>query len=138
VRILLDTNIVVAGLLSAKGPPGLLLRAWLQGRFELVTSREQLHELARVLSYPHLRDRIDPLQAQDFVENVEVLAVVATNLPRIDLSPDPDDNVILASAVAGEADLIVSGDKVGILGLRVILDIPIVTAREAIDRIEGR
>ena len=54
-RILLDTNIIVAGFLSPKGPPGRLVRAWLQGRFELVTSQEQLDELARVLGYQRLR-----------------------------------------------------------------------------------
>lgn len=133
-RILLDTNIVVAGFLSPKGPPGRLLLAWLQGRFQLVTSREQLHEIARVLGYERITSRIDPVQAQELVENVEVLAFLAEGLPDIDLSSDPADNVILATAVAGKADLVVSGDKPGVLVLREV-EGPIVAAREALERL---
>ena len=46
-RILLDTNVIVVGLISQKGPPATLIRAWLDGVFELVTAREQLDELIR-------------------------------------------------------------------------------------------
>lgn len=134
-RILLDTNVVVAGLLSPKGPPGGLVRAWLRGGFELVTSREQLHELARVLSYERIRTRLDDEQAQGFLNNVDALAVIATNLPDIEVSPDPEDNVILATAVAGGADLIVSGDRAGMLELQSVEGIPIVSARAAFERL---
>ena len=132
-RILLDTNILVAGLLTPKGPPGQLVRAWLQGRFTLVTSAEQLGELARVFRYPRLAKRIDSVQARDFLENIEVLAVVATDLPTITRSPDPADNVILATAVAGEAEAVVSGDKAHVVALGEVEGIPILTAREALE-----
>lgn len=134
-RFLLDTNIIVAGLLSPNGPPGQLLRAWIEGRFELVTSEEQLDELRRVLEYAHLKRRISEEQARDFVENVEALAIVVSDLPTITLSPDPDDNVILATAVAGDADAVVSGDKADVLALRDVEGISIVTAREAVERL---
>ena len=102
-RILLDTNIIIAGLISPKGPSAALIRGWLEGRFELVTAREQLDELSRVLTYKHLARLIDPAQACDFVDNVGVLAVLAVGLPNVAVSPDPADNIILAIAVAGEA-----------------------------------
>ena len=135
VRILLDTNIIVAGFLTPKGPPGRLLLAWLQGRFLLVTSQEQLDELARVLSYERIKSRIDPEQAQDFLDNVAVLAVMASKLPVLELSPDPSDNVILATAVAGQADLLVSGDKTDVLALGAVEGVSIVTATEALARL---
>ncbi len=131
-RILLDTNIIVAGLMSAKGPPGQLISSWLSGRYELVTSEEQLEELARVLTYDRIRSRIDHNQAQNFIENVGAIAFMATDLPTITASPDPADNQILATAVAGKANLIVSGDKNDVLALSEIVGIPIVTAREAL------
>jgi len=133
VRILLDTNILVAGLLTPKGPPGQLLSAWLQGTFTRVTSEAQLDELARVLSYPRLAERIDTIQAQDILENIEVLAVMAADLPTISQSPDPADNVILATAVAGEADAMISGEKAHVLVLGAIEDISIMTARAALE-----
>lgn len=132
-RILLDTNILVAGLLTPKGPPGQLLSAWLQGTFTLVTSEEQLDKLARVLSYPRLEERIDAIQARDILENLEVLAAMAADLPTISQAPDPADNVILATAVAGEADAVVSGDKAHVLALGGIGGIPIMTARAALE-----
>ncbi len=134
-RLLLDTNIIVSGLLSPKGAPGKLVRAWLDGRFELVTSEEQLDELRRVLGYEHLKPLISPAQARDFVENVDALAIVAVDLPTLDVSPDQDDNVILATAVAGDAEAVVSGDKRDVLALGGVEGIPIITAREAVERL---
>ena len=126
---------MVSGLLSSHGPPGRLIAAWLDLGFELVTSAEQIGELRRVLAYPKLRPFIDPGQARDFVENVGALADVRADLPALEVSPDPDDNVILASVVAGAADAVVSGDKSGMLALRAVEGIPIITARDAIERL---
>lgn len=134
-RLLLDTNILVSGLLTSKGAPGKLVRAWLDMRFELVTSKGQIDELRRVLTYERLQPYIQPDQARDFVENLEVLAVVAANLPTLNASPDPDDNVILATAVAGTAEVIVSGDKSDMLALGEVAGIPIISAREAVERL---
>ena len=134
-RLLLDTNIIISGLLSSKGAPGKLVRAWLSGRFELVTSEEQLDELRRVLDYEHLKRLIKPAQARDFVENVDALAIMAVDLPVLDVSPDPDDNVILATAVAGDAEAVVSGDKRDVLALGEVEGVSIITAREAVERL---
>ena len=110
------------------------MRAWLEGRFELVTSKE-LAELRRVLGYEHLQPRITAAQAQDFVENVDAVAIMATDLPTLEVSSDPDDNVVLATAVAGDADAVVSGDKADVLALGDVEGIPIITAREAVERL---
>ena len=62
-------------------------------------------------------------------------ALVLDEPPEVDLSPDPKDNLILAAAVAGMANLIVSGDKKHMLVLGKVEGIPVVTAREALERI---
>ena len=111
------------------------MRAWLDDRFELVTSEAQLDELRRVLRYEHLKPRINPAQARDFVENVDALAIVASDLPTLEVSSDPDDNVILATAVAGNAEAVVSGDRADVLALGDVEGIPIITAREAVERL---
>lgn len=138
VRILLDTNVIISGFLSAKGPPGQLLQGWLEGRFELVTSQSQLDELERALGYDKLRDRIRPDQVRDFVDNIDVMAVVVPSIPTVTLSPDPDDNPILATAIAAQADLIISGDKPHMVALGEAHGIPIVTPREALNRLEAQ
>lgn len=112
-----------------------MLRAWLGGRFELVTSREQLAELARVLDYPRLRSRVLPEQKHDFLNHIEALADLAVDLPTLDVSPDPSDNVILAAAVAGRAHLVVSGDFAGMLALKDVRGVPIVSVSEALRRL---
>ena len=64
--------------------------------------------------------------------------MVMADLPEVNVSPDSKDNPILATAVAGEADLLVSGDKGDMLALGNVEGIPIVTAREAIGRLRRR
>ena len=53
----------------------------------------------------------------------------------IDVSPDPDDNRILAAAVVGRADLIVSGDKKHMLAVQTVRQIPIISPQEAVLRL---
>jgi predicted nucleic acid-binding protein len=62
-------------------------------------------------------------------------AIVLDDLSPVDHSPDPDDNFILAAAVAAKADLIVSGDKNHVLDLGEVEGIPIVSPREALERL---
>lgn len=131
-RIVLDTNIIISGLLSETGPPGLLLKLWLEGKFELLISKAQLGELSRVFEYKKIRERIPPEQAADLLGHIDALAVVIDPLPSIRLSPDPDDNAILATAIESQADFIVSGDKTDLLSLKKAEGIPIITARQAI------
>jgi len=130
--VLLDTNVIVSGLLSGDAPPGRLLMAWQDGAFVLLSSRRQIDELRRVMAYDRLRTRIGPQQALDVLDNLDASAVIVEPAAGIDLSQDPDDNVILATAIAGRADLIVSGDKRHMLVLGTAEGIPIVAAAEAI------
>lgn len=116
--ILLDSNVIISGLMSYDTPPARLLRSWVRDEiFELVTSEAQIAELARALGYDRVRARVREEQARNVLENMSAYAVIATALPTLDVSPDPHDNVILATAVAGGADLIVSGDRAGMLDL---------------------
>lgn len=134
-RILLDTNIVVSGLLGHDGPPGQLLGLWANGHFTLVTSNYQIDELRRVLGYKHLRTRISGSKAIAFLENIDKRAIILETLLEVDLSPDPDDNPILATAITGKVELVVSGDKGHMIALGNANGIPIVTAREALARL---
>jgi len=135
VRILLDTNILISGILSAGSPPARLLDLWLDRKLELVTSQFQLDELRGVLARPKLARRIEAAESTRLLENLGRESIRARNLPVVDVSPDPADNHILATAIAGRAELIVSGDRAGMLELREVAGIPIVTAREALERL---
>jgi len=53
----IDTNILLSALLAAGSLPAHLIVLWREGRFDLLTSAEQLDELLRVIRYPKLAVR---------------------------------------------------------------------------------
>ena len=63
--------------------------------------------------------------------------VSPTDVPRVEHT-DPDDDHVIAAAVAGQADLLASGDKRDLLPMGIFQGIPIITAREAVQRLEAR
>ena len=134
-RVVLDANILIGALITKGTPPDRLYQAWLRGEIELVTSTAQMAEIAEVLARPRLQKYLDAGEAAAIVENIDTRALVLDETPSVDLSPDPKDNPILAAAIAGHADMIVSGDKRHMLALEEVEGIPVVTAREALDRL---
>lgn len=134
-RIVLDTNVLVSALLSPNGPPARLLAAVKDGDVTLITSEAQLQELHRVLY--RLNAQVRPDEAESLVDGLRAVGVIATDLPDVDDSPDPDDNQILATAIAGGADVIVSGDKKHMLSVGRVGAVPIVTARDALNWLPG-
>ena len=136
-RIVLDTNILVSALISGEGPPGQVLAAVKSPGITLITSRFQIDELRDVLARDRLQPYIRGEEADDLLYHLEAVAVVVGELPAVSLSSDPDDNQILATAIAGDADLIVSGDRGHMLAIGSAHGIPIVTAREAAGRLRA-
>ena len=126
-RIVLDPNVLVSALITQGTPPDRLYQAWLRNEIELVTSTAQIDELADVLSRPKLRRYVDPADAAGLVSDIWLRAIVIRDMPIPRRSPDPKDDAILAAAVAGEAELVVSGDKPGMLALQEVQGIPIRT-----------
>ncbi len=135
-RVVLDTNILIGALITTGTPPDRLYQAWLRGEIQLVTSTAQTAELADVLARPRLQRFLDVDEAAAIVENIGARALVLDEPPMVNLSPDPKDNPILAAAIAGNADLIVSGDKKHMLALGEVEGIPIVTARKALEHLD--
>ena len=134
-RVVLDTNILIAALITRGTPPDGLYRAWLRGEIELVTSAAQLAEIADVVARPRLQRFLDAAEAAAILDNIGARATILEELPPVNLSPDPKDNPILASAIAGRAELIVSGDKKHMLALHAVEGIQVVTARQALSLI---
>jgi putative PIN family toxin of toxin-antitoxin system len=134
-RVVLDTNVLLAALMRATTPPGQLFEAWKAGRFTLISCEEQLDEIREVTRRDRIRDLIRPTAAGRMVNDVRAFAVMVDDFPIVDASPDPYDNYLLGIAVAGRADLLVSGDKRDLLALKRFGSTTIVTARDAIQRI---
>jgi putative PIN family toxin of toxin-antitoxin system len=132
-RVVADTNTVVSGLFW-HGPPRQLLDAARAGIITLVTSAPLLNELARVLARPKFAQRIDRagLSVEEIVDTYGTLAeqVTPADIPPT-VTADPDDDAVLATAVGGQADLIVSGDA-DLLGLGSFREIRIIHAADAV------
>ena len=89
-RLVLDTNVLLSALLTQGTPPDLLYQAWRRGDFVLVSSAAQIEEVARVLDYSHLRERVNRTEAAILVDGLKTLATLAEYLPDIQLSRDAD------------------------------------------------
>jgi len=117
-RIVPDTNVILSGLLNSKAPPGMLLRAWGKRRFTLVSSEAQLAELNRVFGYPKLRRRIPKHVAGALINRMRKYAVFVDPVPIPIPLPDENDEFVLGTAVAGQAEWLVTGDRSHLLALK--------------------
>jgi putative PIN family toxin of toxin-antitoxin system len=139
VRIVVDTNIVISGLLWS-GSPQQLINLARAREIDLYSSVPLIAELAEVIGREDFAGRIRAagLSAAELVEEYARLArlVIPAEIRPTALD-DPDDDNVLACALAGQADLIVSGDK-GLRGLKTYQRMPIVSATDALSRIGRR
>src|SRR5438094_3885439 len=108
-RIVVDTNVVVSGLLW-RGPPRRLLEAARDGAIELFTSGALMAELEDALQRPKFLKQLTQAQVQpeELVKGYAALAQPPAIEPVI--LHDPDDDAVLACAVGAAATKIISGD----------------------------
>lgn len=138
-RLVLDTNVVAAGLLW-EGPANRLVEEAFSGRIELATSPALLVELEGIFPRAKFARQIakQPHTIAGLVLRYAELAKLVHPEP---IAPvvlrDPDDDHVLACALAAQADLIVSGDS-DLLNLKSYQRIPIVNPVEALKRLPQR
>ncbi len=109
-RVVLDTNVLLSALISPHGAPDAIYRAWRKAKFEVVTSINQLDELRRASRYPKLQAILQAHHVGAMINNLH-RAIVLERL-TIDLEiNDPNDAFLLAMAIAGNADYLVTGDR---------------------------
>ena len=110
-RLVLDTNVLLSALMVPVSPSAEILALWRDRKVAVLTAAEQIDEIARVTRYPRIRARLSPALAGRLVNRLRDVAIVVGKLPKVDVSPDPDDNYLLAIAEAGQAQFLVTGDK---------------------------
>ena len=113
-KVVIDTNVLVSALLKRDSVPGRILRAVWEGNLELLLNAPLREELAAVLEYPKIKKRLVALgvESAPFLDllpffTTEVgIGDVAVSMPR-----DADDQMVLATLVAGLGDWLITGDK---------------------------
>ena len=103
----------------------------------LITSIEQIEELAAVTRHPRVRPLITPSMAGRLINDLRQAALLLERLPTVDRSPDPGDNYLLAMAELSDADYLVTGDKRHLLSLRQHGRARIVTVRRLLELLAG-
>ena len=139
-RVVLDANVIVSGVIAPRGAPARILEAWRTGWFQPLVSPAILDEIGRVLRYPRIVSyhRWPDDHIRTFLEDLAYLAIpVEGELEITAIQQDPTDNRYLECAVEGRADYIVSGDQ-HVLALGEYEGIPIHSPRAFIEVLEER
>jgi uncharacterized protein len=136
-RAVIDTNVLVSGLLW-RGPAYAVLQAVRSGELGFVSSPVLLAELAEVLARP----KFAAVLSRTSFSRDALMAQVRQLAEVVDASPlaqpvcrDPDDDAVLAVAVAAQVDVIVSGDE-DLLTLNLFETIPILSPQAALQRLQ--
>ena len=136
-RLVIDTNVFISSLISPNGPPATILNAIRRRKAVHLVSDPIVEEYLRVLDYPRIR-RFKNI-TDEFISDIAAYLFYQTErvelLSRIKLSPDPDDDVFLETAVDGKATLIISGDKTDLLSIGAVQGISIVSAGSAVSQL---
>lgn len=129
-RIVLDSSIWVRGAISKTGSSGYIIQSWREGAIEVVVSREILAETYEVLLRSHIQKKrhLTHAQKRRVVTVMAKYGLLVRPTVKVDaVADDPDDNVVIATAIAGNATIIVSGDE-HLLALREYQGIRIIDA----------
>ena len=134
--IVLDTNILASAVIKKQGNPAIIIKAWQNYYFDLVISALLFQEWQRVLTYKRILkysylDKTELLFLLNLIKSLSKMAVFDQSEIRAVIADDPSDDIILATALAGKADFIVSGDK-HLLSLGEYKGIKIITAAELV------
>ncbi len=136
-RVVLDSNIFISALISEKGAPFAVYKAWQKRRFDLVCATEQIDELRNVSQYPKFRSVIAPHIFGQLVNLLSATELVRVAPVETELS-DPLDVFLLGMAKAGNADYLVTGDKrAGLLALKAYGRTRIVTPSVFVAKVLG-
>jgi putative PIN family toxin of toxin-antitoxin system len=113
-RILtVDTNTWVSAFITQRGHAARLKQHWHAGRFAVVTCAELLTELAEVLARARLQSKYKYSleEAAAYLHSITKLAQLIPVTGTLNLCRDPDDNILIETAIAGHATHVVSRDE---------------------------
>ena len=136
-RVVLDINVIVSGTPDRGTPPSQIISRWQQGHFALVVSEHILSRAEGVWNRPYFADRLNPDVPQRILSTLRSRGESFTPVDDVHgIADDEEDDLVLATAVAGSADYLVTGDK-GLLTLGSFRGVRIVTPRAFLDILEA-
>ena len=109
-RVVLDTNLLISAALAPQGKPRRVL-TWARTNARLIASLPLLKEVRTRLERPKFRKYLSAGDAERFVLDFAAVCEKPALSGSIRVCRDPDDDMVLETAVAGRADCIVTGDQ---------------------------
>lgn len=134
IRIVLDTNVLVAGILSEQGPPGWILDLVAARELSVAYDSRVLAEYREVLARPELG--LEPGRVEQLLSAIVDHGILVTPLPWPHSLPDPDDEPFLATAHAADVVLVTGNTRHFPASARG--DVVVATPREFIDGLRRR
>jgi uncharacterized protein len=107
-KVVIDTNVLVSGLLSPYGPPGEIVRMVSSGALTLCFEARILSEYSRVLRRPKFPFRKEEIRA--LLEQIQSKGTVVAPEPLAGRLVDPQDEAFLEAAIAGKVRMLVTGN----------------------------
>lgn len=136
-RFVLDTNVVASAMLWG-GTPRVLLQAARDKRIKLFTSMAMLAELTDILARRKFAKKLaaSGLTIDQLVDGYAQLVCVVRPAATPRVAPDPDDDVVIGTALAAKAEHVVTGDK-PLLTVTAFQGIKVVGVVQAIERMDA-
>ena len=119
-KIVLDTNILISGVISPNSNAGKVIQEWQKNSFEIITSLELLEEIKQVLKYPKIVKitNWDLKKIEEYIEYLHFFTnIVDISKVKYHFEQDPCDNHIIETYIAGKCDYLITGDQ-AILSLK--------------------
>ena len=109
---LIDTNVWISAFINPQGAPARVLRAYALGQFQLIISPPLLDEFRDVFSRPRIQRRLRSIESDisAFLQYVDIHATEVFPVGALHICRDPKDDIVLETAILGEAQFIISRD----------------------------
>jgi putative PIN family toxin of toxin-antitoxin system len=131
----LDTNVLVSAFPAHGTVPATLIDAWRQGAYHLVVSEHILEELAETWRDSYWRTRFSPTESAAAIALLRTAAIVTSLTVEVSgVATHPEDDLILATALAGEATYLVTGDR-KLRAVGTVQDVTILSPRDFLGRL---
>ncbi len=131
-RVVIDTNVLVSGIIQKKGFPYKVVKSWEDDDLVLLTSEPLINEVSKVLHYEKIRVRysLKDEEIKQALLNLMRYSIFVNDPPKLNvIREDTSDNIIFAAAIEDKADYIISGDS-HLLNLGSYKGIRILTPKE--------
>lgn len=112
-RVVLDTNVLISGLLIPGGPPGKIVDLWTENKITVIVSQALIEEFFDVLLRPKFKRAGTVIERQDLLICLLEMENSVFVFPKVNMhvvKEDPEDNHVLECALEGKVQYIISGD----------------------------